>query len=112
MIKKYLMMSLIFLSFILYTNITNAANNSRVKGIYVTQWNLENTTFLNHLIKRARAAGIDTFIIDLEKPSKRYKENIALVKANHIHYVARIVMFPDGGTSAQISNPAVWQKKY
>jgi hypothetical protein len=26
--------------------------------------------------------------------------------------VARIVMFPDGGTPAQIKNPAVWQKKY
>lgn len=88
------------------------ANPSGVKGIYITQWNLENTNFISHLIKRAKAAKIDTFIIDLEKPSKRYKENIALVRNNNIHYVARIVMFPDGGTKAQIRNPVMWQKKY
>lgn len=86
--------------------------NAQVKGIYVTQSSLENTTFLNHLIKRAKAAGIDTFVIDLEKPSKRYKDNIALVKDNNIKYVARIIMFPGGGTAEQIKNPAIWQKKY
>ncbi len=90
----------------------NLAFAGPVKGLYVTQWNLENTTFINHLIKRAKAAGINTFVIDLEKPSKRYKENIALVTDNQIKYVARIVMFPGGGTPAQVENPAYWQKRY
>jgi hypothetical protein len=83
-----------------------------VKGIYLTQYTLENTTFLNYLIKHAKASGIDTFVVDLELPSKRYRENIALVKQNGIRYVARIIMFPGGGTSAQIKNPEQWQKKY
>lgn len=83
-----------------------------VKGIYVTQWNFENTAFLNHLIKHAKAAGIDTFVVDLELISKKYKANTALLKENNIRYVARIIMFPGGGTSEQIHNPVYWQRKY
>lgn len=83
-----------------------------VKGIYVTQWNFENTAFLNHLIKRAKAAGIDTFVVDLELVSKKYKANVALLKENNIKYVARIIMFPGGGTAEQIHNPTYWQRKY
>ncbi|MBX3708467.1 MAG: hypothetical protein KIT56_07060 [Gammaproteobacteria bacterium] len=112
MIKKYLLLALVFLSLSFVSITASATTNHRIKGIYITQWSLENTAYLNYLIKRAKAAGIDTFVVDLEKPSKRYKENIALVTDNKIQYVARIVMFPDGGTPAQIRNPAVWQKKY
>lgn len=83
-----------------------------VKGIYVTQYIFENTAYLNYLVKNAKAAGIDTFVVDLEKPSKRYQENLDLLKENNIRYVARIIMFPGGGTAAQIENPDVWQKKY
>jgi len=83
-----------------------------VKGIYVTQYTLENTNYLNYLIKNAKASGINTFVVDLERPSKRYQNNIALVKENGIRYVARIVMFPGGGTPAQIKNPNYWQGKY
>jgi hypothetical protein len=82
------------------------------RGIYVTQYSLENTPFLNNLIKHSNAAGIDTFVVDLEKIDKKYEQNIALLKENHINYVARIIMFPGGGTPAQINNPEVWQKKY
>ena len=90
----------------------SVANSLHVKGIYVTQYNLENTAFLNHLIKHAKSSGIDTFVVDLELPSTRYKNNIALLKANHINYIARIIMFPDGGKADQIKNPAYWQRKY
>lgn len=102
--KALLLMSLIILS-----TMTCAGG---VKGIYVTQWSLENTAFINNLIKNAKAAGIDTFVVDLESPSKRYRENIALLKENNIKYVARIVMFPGGGTRAQVKNPDYWQKRY
>lgn len=91
---------------------TTAADNAHVKGIYLTQWTLENTATLNYLIKNAKAVGIDTFIVDLEIPSKRYRENIALLKENGIKYVARITMFPDGGTPKQITTPEIWQAKY
>lgn len=94
------------------TTITNAANKLSVRGIYVTQYMFENTAFLNHLITGAKRAGINTFVVDMDKPSKRYRDNLQLLKDNNIHYVARIVMFPGGGTAAQIENPAIWQKKY
>jgi hypothetical protein len=83
-----------------------------VKGIYLTQYSLENTAFLNNLIKNAKAAGIDTFVVDLELISKRYKNNIALLKENNINWVARVIMFPGGGTKQQVENPAYWQRKY
>lgn len=109
MIKKYIRTALIVLSLFIMIPTVNAGGT---KGIYLTQYTLENTAFLNYLIKGAKAAGINTFIIDLEKPSKRYRDNIALVKANHIKYIARIVMFPNGGTANIISTPELWQKKY
>lgn len=87
-------------------------SSSGIKGIYLTQWTLENTNTLSYLIKRAKAAGIDTFVVDLEIPSKRYRDNIALLKENGIKYVARVVMFPDGGTKQQVENPEYWQRKY
>jgi hypothetical protein len=83
-----------------------------VKGIYLTQGTLEDTPYLNYLIQHAKAVGINTFVVDLEKPSTRYHNNLALLKKNNITYVARIIMFPDGGTRAQVKNPEVWQKKY
>lgn len=85
---------------------------SSEKGIYITQWNAENTAFLQSLIHKAKHADITTFVIDLEKTSKIYDRNIAMVKQSGIHYVARIIMFEGGGTAEQIKNPAVWQRKY
>lgn len=82
------------------------------KGIYLTQYTMEDTPYLNYLIQHARAVGINTFVVDLERPSRRYHENLALLKRNNISYVARIIMFPGGGTKAQVTNPAVWQEKY
>lgn len=89
-----------------------SSNTYATKGIYVTQYSLENTAFIRNLINNAKVAGIDTFVVDLEKLSKRYQENIALVRKNNIKYVARIIMFPNGGTPKQINDPAIWQKKY
>ena len=82
------------------------------KGIYLTQYTLEDTPYLNYLIQHSKAVGINTFIVDLERPSKKYHDNLALLKKNNIAYVARIVMFPGGGTRTQIKNPAIWQEKY
>lgn len=73
-----------------------------VKGIYLTQYTAENTKTLKYLIQQAKSTGINTFVIDYSRPSKRYTQNIQLVKAAGISYVARIVMFPDGGEHAQI----------
>jgi len=89
-----------------------AANSMNIKGIYITQNTLENTAYMNKLIHQAKASGIDTFVIDFVRPSKLTRNNLALVKEHGIKYVARIVMFPGGGTPAMIKNPEVWQRKY
>jgi hypothetical protein len=112
MIIKLFKTALFFLSLLFLATVTNAENASKVKGIYVTQESLENTQFINYLIKRAKTAGIDTFVVDLEISSKRYQENIALLKDNNIKYVARIIMFPNGATPEQVDNEAYWQRKY
>lgn len=83
-----------------------------IKGIYITQSTLENTSRINYLIKRAKAAGIGAFIVDLDVPSKRYMQNIQLLKNSHINYIARIVVFPDGGTPDKVKSQAYWEKRY
>jgi len=108
MIRKYIQV-FFFWSLLILTSIAHA----QVKGIYLTQYTLQNTAFLNYLIKNSKAAGINTFVIDLEEmPSTRFKTNIAIVQQNNIKYVARIVMFPGGGTKEQVANPDFWQRKY
>lgn len=107
--NKYARVVCVWLACLLLSTVVKADG---VKGIYVTQYTLENTNYLNYLIKNAKASGINTFVVDLEKPSKRYQANIALVKENGLRYIARIVMFPGGGTREQIKNPDYWQGKY
>lgn len=108
---KKIIIKILFVLFSVSAFATTPANTP-VRGIYVTQYMFENTGFLQHLIAGAKRAGVNTFVVDLERPNNRYKQNIGLLKNNHIHYVARIIMFPGGGTAAQIENPGVWQKKY
>lgn len=83
-----------------------------IKGIYISQETAENTEMFNSLIKRAKDAGVNTFIVDLELPSEVYARNVSQLKANHITYVARIIMFPDGGTPEQITTESHWKRKY
>lgn len=83
------------------------------KGIYITQSIFEERDKLDHLIAGAKKAGIDTFIIDLETPSKIYQKHIDLVKSNNIQYIARIIMYPNGGgKEKEIISEAYWEKKY
>ncbi len=86
--------------------------NALPKGIYISQTTVEDTKYITYLIERAKKAGIDTFVIDLELPSKKAQQNIALVKSNHIHYIARILMYPGGGTPEQIASESYREKKY
>lgn len=83
-----------------------------IKGIYINQGTMEKTTYLKELIQEAKATGINTFVIDLSTVTKNYPQNIKLVKENGIRYVARIVMFPDGGRANQIKSKAYWENKY
>lgn len=101
---------LVFLTMLLYFHVGTAS--AMVKGIYLTQSTLENTPMLNYLIDRSKKVGISTFIVDLEKPSPRYEKNIQIIKNNNINYVARITIFPGGGTREQVHSQAYWDKKY
>lgn len=82
------------------------------KGIYLTQYMLENPDKLNYLIREAKATGINTFVIDHEYYSSHYAAAIAKVKAAGIKYVVRIVVFSDGGNTQQIHSQARWDEKF
>jgi hypothetical protein len=112
MCKLHPKMAVLFLLTLLSFSICNSAWAELIKGIYLTQTTLEDTKYLNYLISHAKTAGINTFIVDLEKISKKYPKNIELLKQNKINYIARVVVFPDGGKPAQITSPAYWAKRY
>lgn len=92
--------------------IAKPANASMPKGIYITQGTMEDTKYITYLIERAKKVGISTFVVDLELPSKKYQQNIALLKNNNIIYIARIIVFPGGGTPEQIASAAYREKKH
>ncbi len=102
---------LVFLAMTLFFH-NGSASAALVKGIYITQSTLENTDMINYLIDRSKKVGISTFIVDLDIPSSRYAKNIQLLKNHNISYVARITIFPGGGTRAQVHSEAYWEKKY
>jgi len=91
---------------------TNVFANLWVKGIYLTQYSAENNKTLRGFIHAAKLYGINTFVIDCKRNSRAYRKNIPLVKQNNIRYVARIVVFPRGGTKAQVLSPKYWARKY
>src|SRR3989338_6193645 len=70
------------------------------RGIYLTQSTAQNKTKMAYLIAQSKKFGIDTFIIDMNGPSKSYAANVKNVVRQGIHYVARVVIFPHGGTHA------------
>jgi hypothetical protein len=80
------------------------------KGIYLTQYMLENPAKLNYFLREAKATGINTFVVDHEYFSSHYAAAIAKVKAAGIKNVARIVVFSDGGNSQQIHSKAHWEE--
>ncbi len=82
------------------------------KGIYITSTTAMNTQKMSHLIKEAKATGINTFVIDVYNRSSRYTKNIKLVRANGIKYVARVVLFPYGGTIKDVRSKATLEKRW
>lgn len=90
----------------------NSAFAGMVKGIYITQGTMDNAKTMKYLVENAKKVGIGTFIVDLETPpSKQYIANLGLMQRNGIHYVARIIVFPGGGTREQIQSIPYREKK-
>lgn len=83
-----------------------------VKGIYITSGTARSSKKMDYLIRRAKAAGINTFVIDVYGRNTRYAKNIAKVRQAGLHYVARVVMFPFGARGNQMTNRAIWEKRW
>lgn len=82
------------------------------KGIYLSQHTVQNTKKMNYFIHKAKQVGINTFIIDTKKTGSRsYARNIKKARNNGIRIVSRIVLFPGGGTHAQVTNKRIWAQK-
>lgn len=103
---------LVLVVFLFLFFFNTVSSYAMVKGIYINQATAENTTYLTYLIQRAKKVGIRTFIVDLERPSTHYAANMDLLRKNSINYVARITIFPGGGTAAQVKSVGYWEKKY
>lgn len=82
------------------------------KGIYLTQYMIENPEKLDYFLKEAKAVGLNTFVIDHDYFSKRYAPAIAKIKGAGIKPVARIVVFTDGGNKNQVRSQEHWEKIY
>jgi len=81
------------------------------RGIYVTQPSAQNARTINYFIQQAKRSGIDTFVIDAQYRNTRYANNVRHVVKSGIHYVARVVVFPHGGTDAQVADKRIWNKR-
>lgn len=99
----------LFLGFFLFLSPAFAVS---VKGIYITGETMENTVRISSLIHQAKSVGINTFVVDIERPSKQYENNVALLKQNGIRYVARVVIFPQGGTPERVKSLEYREKKF
>lgn len=80
------------------------------KGIYLTQYMLENPEKIKYFIKEAKDTGINTFVVDHDYYSSHFASSVAKVKAAGIKVVARIVVFSNGGNIHQIKSQEHWEK--
>jgi hypothetical protein len=82
------------------------------RGIYLTQYMLENPDKLDYFLREAKATGLNAFVIDHEYFSKKYATAIAKVKAANIKVITRIVVFDDGGSAKQVKSKEYWEEKF
>lgn len=80
-------------------------------GIYLSQNTAQHSHRMNYFIREAQASGVNTFVIDTKYRNSRYAKQIKKVRRAGIRVVSRIVIFPGGGTHAQVTNKRIWAKK-
>lgn len=107
---KLKLIKYIFTTFFIFGIISSAYAFD--KGIYLTQYVLENKEKLDYFLKEAKASGINTFVIDHDYFSSHYADAIAKVKAAGLKTVTRIVVFTDGGNAKQVRSQAHWEEKF
>jgi hypothetical protein len=83
-----------------------------VRGIYVQQLTVQDDERLRELIAKARAAGLNTFVVDLWRRSPAYAKAIETIQNAGLRYVPRITLFPDGARSGQIDDRELLEKRW
>lgn len=84
------------------------------KGIYLNIASARSMNKLKKFVESAKKAGINTFVLDTQ--SSRYKkcivpsENVAFLKENGIHPIARVVVFPLGLKYYPVSKKVIQSK--
>jgi len=84
------------------------------RGMYLTVTSANSMPKLKEFAERAKAAGLNTFVLDVQS-SKLAKcivpaENVQFCKDNGIHPIARIVIFPDGLKNWPVSEEYITDK--
>lgn len=82
------------------------------RGIYISELMLLTKPRFEQIFNEARQAKIDTLIVDINRPSEAYANQIRKIKEANMRYVARVVMFPGGGNAEQIHSKNYWENKY
>lgn len=108
-LKPYYLLIFIFF---LFPSLALGSALLHTKGIYLTENTASNTKLVQYLIEKSKQTGVNTFVIDVNSPNLTYARNIQTIKQAGIKYVARVVVFPDGGTPDKVKSLAYWQKRY
>jgi len=83
-----------------------------VRGVYVQQFTVEDEPKLHELIDKAKAAGMNTFVVDLWRRSPQYAKAVETIRNAGLHYVPRITLFPDGARPGQIDDRELLEKRW
>lgn len=67
---------------------------------------------LHELIDKAKAAGLNTFVVDLWRRSPEYAKAIEAIQSAGLHYVPRITLFPDGARPHQIDDRQLLERRW
>lgn len=94
------------------TREAKVASAFKTQGIYVRQQTAQNSKRLEPLIRNSLEVGIDTFVVDLWTPGKKYDRAIEHIQNVGVKYIPRITVFPEGGTARHVRSRAYWEKKY
>ncbi len=82
------------------------------RGLYVSGVTVDEGERLEPIARRAEQVGIRTLVVDLWRPSDNYARAIRKLQDRGFLYVPRIVVFPSGGTEAQVRSHYYWELKW
>lgn len=89
----------------------NPGQKARIHAIYINSGVAMSTRRLHALARKALAVGINTFVMNYVPRSPRYRKNVKWVEKQGLQYIPRIVMYPGGGSHAQITSQALLNKR-